>query len=68
MPLQVMPHAFSSKHPWQMANPHRQRQQKRKTSPQQWHSKLFARRRPNSLFDSFIFQPETEYGQGLLVV
>jgi hypothetical protein len=36
MPLQDIPQKFSSMHAWQMAKPHRQRQQKGSVSPQQW--------------------------------
>jgi hypothetical protein len=45
MALQDIPHTFSSIHSWQMWNPHRQRQQKRNSLPQQWQVKLVCLRR-----------------------
>jgi hypothetical protein len=36
MALQDMPHMFSSMQTWQILNPHRQRQQKDNSLPQQW--------------------------------
>ena len=45
MALQDIPQTFSSMHSWHIWNPHRQRQQKRNSLPQQWHRKLVCIRR-----------------------
>ena len=45
MALQDIPQTFSCMHSWHIWNPHRQRQQKRNSLPQQWHRKLVCIRR-----------------------
>ena len=44
MPLQESPQKFSGMHPWQMAKPQRQVQQKGTCWAQQWHTGLRLRR------------------------
>jgi len=45
MPLQDIPQKFSSMQSWQMANPHRHRQQKGGAAPQQEQGDALALRR-----------------------